>query len=264
MFGRLVAGSLWGSRARFAPAVAAVLVPAALVTAAANFSLEAADRVARDFRRSGPNVILEPARGVAAMEPGDVRRARSLLPEVLAVTLERPDRVELAVPGTPEALEAAVARIGTECPTVRARTIPAAVAKEAAVLGKVRGILAGVALLVLATGGAAMALSLAAAVAERRGEIGLLRALGAGDGAVVRLVAAQVGAVLTLGVVAGAALGFVLAAGLSRNVFGAAGGLRLEAAAAGAGACALASVLASIVPMRKALRVNPAEALRGE
>ncbi|HXG63098.1 MAG TPA: ABC transporter permease [Planctomycetota bacterium] len=264
MFGRLVAGSLWGSRARLAPAVAAVLVPAALVTAAANFSLEAADRVARDFRRSGPNVILEPARGAAVMAPEEVLRARALLPEVLAAVLERPDRVELAVPGTPEALEAAVARIGRECRTVRARTIPAAVAKEAAVLGKVRGILAGVALLVLTTGGAAMALSLAAAVAERRREIGLLRALGAGDGAVARLVAAQVGAVLALGVAAGAAVGFLLAAGLSRSVFGAAGGLRPEAAVAGAGACALASALAAIVPMRRALRVHPAEALRGE
>lgn len=264
MFGRLVVGSLWGSRARFALAAAAVFVPAALVTAAAGFSLEAADRVAREFRRGGPNVILEPPRGVAAMDPADVRRARELLPEVLATAREGPGRAELAVAGTPEALEAAAARVAAECPTVRARAIPGAAAKEAAVLGKVRGILAGVALLVLVTSGAAMALALAAAAAERRREIGLLKALGAGDGTVVRLWAAQVGAILALGSVLGAAAGLALSAGLGRSVFGAAGAPRLEAAAAGAGACALAAFLAAVVPVRRALGVNPAEALRGE
>lgn len=264
MFARWVAGSLWGNRGRWAPAVAAILVPAALVTAAANFSLESAEQVAREFRRRGPNVVLEPPRGVAAMDPEDLRRARALLPEVLATALESPERVEWAVPGTPEQLEETAARIAAECRTVRARTLPVAVAKEAAVLGKVRGILAGVSLLVLATSGAAMALVLSAAVAERRREIGLLKALGAGDGTVAGLFAAQVGAVLVLGCVLGAAAGLMLSTGLSRSVFGAAGQWRLAAAAVGTGTCAGVAFLAAAIPVRRALRVDPAEVLRGE
>ncbi len=265
MFGRIVWRSLVGSRARFAVALAAVAVPAALVTATANFTLDAEAKMTRELRAREPNVILEARPGLRAMDEGERGRAVALLPGVLARgPVDRPERLELSAAGAAEEIEAAIARINAGSGTLRARTIPVIAAKEGAVLGKLRGLFALIALLVLATSGLAMATALASGVSEQREEIGLLKALGAAHGAVIRLFAGQVGLLLGMGVALGAAAGLALSWVMVRSVFGVAGGFRPAAVAAAAGACAALAFLASIVPVRRALAVEPARVLKGE
>jgi putative ABC transport system permease protein len=261
---RLAWRSATASRLRFGVAAAAVLVPAALVTATANFALDAESKMTHELRSRGPNVILEVKRGVMAMDEAELARARQALPGILSVALSRRDRVEVSATGSYVEIERALRKVGESSRTLQGRTIPVIAAREGAILSKLRGLLAMMAGLILAVGGLAMALSLASGVAERRPEIGLLRALGATGGRVVRFFAAQVGLVLAAGTAAGVTAGFLLSDLMCRGVFGMPVDFRPGAAALAVAACLLMAIAASIGPVRRALRIQPAVVLKGE
>jgi predicted permease len=100
-------------------------------------------------------------------------------------------------------------------------------------------------------------------VAARTQEIGIRRALGATDGALRRLVLRQCLHQLALG----AGLGLPLAAGagfLLRGLLVGVGPFDPLALAAASSVLAAAGLLAAWSPLRRALRVDPAGALRGE
>jgi len=125
-------------------------------------------------------------------------------------------------------------------------------------------------LLWLVTGAALLAAvqavgaSSAASVIERRTEIGLMKALGAGSGTVGFLLAAEQLLLAFVGGGAGYALGIVLARLLGEKIFGAAPEpswivfLVVIALAAGV------TILGSALPLRRASQYEPAPILRGE
>ncbi|HUQ17006.1 MAG TPA: FtsX-like permease family protein [Candidatus Saccharimonadales bacterium] len=257
--------SLVGARGRSLLALASVLIPAALITAAANFALDAESKMTVELRRQGPNVILEVKRGVAAMDPVELDRALKRFPGILARgPIDRGDRVEIAAAGSFEQIDAAVRAIGGEGRTLQARTLPVIAAREGAILGKLHRLFELMALLILASSGLAMTMALASGVAERRTEIGLLKALGSTRAFVLRFFAAQVGLLLAAGVALGSAAGLALSDVMSRGVFGVSTEVRFGAVAAAAAACAVMALAASIVPARRAFAVEPARVLKGE
>ncbi len=125
-------------------------------------------------------------------------------------------------------------------------------------------------LLWLVTGAALLAAALAvgassaASVIERRTEIGLMKALGAGSGTVGFLLAAEQLLLAFAGGGAGYAIGIILARLLGERIFGAAPNpsfivfLVIIALAAGV------TILGSAIPLRRASRYEPAPILRGE
>jgi putative ABC transport system permease protein len=257
--------SLVIGRGRSLLALAAVLVPAALVTASANFALDAESKMRAELRRQGPNVILEVKRGVVAMDAAEIDLALQKLPGILSRgPVDRPDRVELAASGSFDQIEAAVRSIGGGSRSLQARTIPVLAAREGALMGKLRGLFGLMALLILGSSGLAMMMALTSTVAERRTEIGLLKALGSTRALVLRFFAAQVGLLLAAGVGLGVGVGLLLSNAMSLGVFGLSTELRPGAVAAAAGACALMALLSSIVPARRAFAVEPARVLKGE
>ncbi len=264
MFSRLVWRSVVAGRARFALALAAVVVPAAIVTATANFALDTESKMTRELRLHGPNVILEVRRGLRAMDEAELGRAKKALPGVLSTALTRPDRVELSAAGSYEEIEAALRRIGETSKTLQGRTIPVIAAQEGVVVSKLRGLLMMIAALILAASGLAMATALTTGIAERRSEIGLLKALGATGGGVARFFAAQVGLLLAMGVALGVVLGIGLSEIMSRSVFGLSAEFRPAAIALAVAGCAVMSLVASVIPVRRALAIQPALVLKGE
>jgi len=262
---RMVWKSLVVARGRSLLALAAVLVPAALVTAATNFALDAESKMTTELRRQGPNVILEVKRGVPAMDPGELDAAVAKFPGILSRgPVQRADRVELAVAGSFGEIDAAVRSIGAGARTLQARTVPVLAAREGVLMGKLRSLFELMALLILGSSGLAMMMALTSGVAERRAEIGLLKALGATQAVVLRFFAAQVGLLLAAGLALGAVAGLVLSDVMSRGVFGLSTEFRPGAVGAAAGSCALMAFLASIVPARRAFAVEPARVLKGE
>jgi ABC-type antimicrobial peptide transport system permease subunit len=97
-------------------------------------------------------------------------------------------------------------------------------------------------------------------VRQRRREIGLRMALGARPAAIGRFVVARALGFAAAGLAAGLAGQAALVRLLDARV--AIGGLDAPALAATLGALTLAVALASIVPIRRALRVHPAVTLR--
>ena len=104
---------------------------------------------------------------------------------------------------------------------------------------------------------------LAGAVTERAREIGLRSALGATPGAIVGLVVRQGARLATVGIVLGVGGAFALSRYLQTLLFGV--GTQDPAAMAISIAVLVAvSMLACVVPARRAVRVDPMTALRSD
>ena len=125
-------------------------------------------------------------------------------------------------------------------------------------------------LLWLVTGAALLAAVLAvgassaASVIERRTEIGLMKALGAGSGTVGFLLAAEQLLLAFVGGGVGYSLGIVLARLLGQKIFGAAPEPSLIVFLVVITLAAGVTVLGSALPLRRASQYEPAPILRGE
>jgi putative ABC transport system permease protein len=135
---------------------------------------------------------------------------------------------------------------------------------EGRVLTRVRMLLWLVTLAALLTAALAVGASSAASVMERRTEIGLMKALGAGSGAVGFLLAAEQ---LLLAVVAGSVgygLGMFLARVVGERIFGAAPQPSLLVVVLILTLAAAVTIMGSAIPLHRASRYEPAPILRGE
>jgi len=126
------------------------------------------------------------------------------------------------------------------------------------------------ALLWLVTGAALLAAALAvgassaASVMERRTEIGLMKALGAGSGTVGFLLAAEQLLLAFVGGGIGYALGIILARLVGQKIFGAAPEPSLIVFLAIIALATGVTLLGSALPLRRASHFEPAPILRGE
>jgi len=125
-------------------------------------------------------------------------------------------------------------------------------------------------LLWLVTGAALLAAALAvgasaaASVIERRTEIGLMKALGAGSATIGFLLAAEQLLLALVGGGTGYALGIVLARFLGEKIFGAAPEPSFLVLFVVIALAAAVTLLGSVFPLRRASRYEPAPILRGE
>ena len=155
-------------------------------------------------------------------------------------------------------------QIQQELPGTDVRVIRRVAEGEGQILTRVRM------LLWLVTGAALLAAALAvgasgaASVIERRTEIGLMKALGAGSGMVGFLLAAEQLLLAFVGGGIGYALGIILARMLGQKIFGAAPEPSLIVFFVVIALAAGVTLLGSALPLRRASRYQPAPILRGE
>jgi putative ABC transport system permease protein len=135
---------------------------------------------------------------------------------------------------------------------------------EGAILTRVRTLLWLVTFASLLAAALAVGASSAASVIERRTEIGLMKALGAGSGTVGFLLAAEQLLLAFVGGGLGYALGILLARLVGQKIFGAAPEFSFIVLALIVGLAALVTLLGSAIPLRRASRYEPAPILRGE
>jgi putative ABC transport system permease protein len=135
---------------------------------------------------------------------------------------------------------------------------------EGRVLTRVRTLLWLVTLAALLAAALAVGASSAASVIERRTEIGLMKALGAGSGMVGFLLAAEQLLLAFVGGGIGYALGILLARAVGTRIFGAAPEPSLLVLLSILGLAAVVTLLGSAIPLRRASRYAPALILRGE
>ena len=148
-------------------------------------------------------------------------------------------------------------------PGAEARVIRRVASGEGAVLSRASGLMALIA--ALAAVGAALTVTSATmtGILERRTEIGLLKAMGAGGGLVVALFLSEAALLGLAGGLAGAAGGAWLARVISASVFGAPVDVRPAAVLLALATAMLITLLGFLLPARRIAGYRPAEVLRG-
>lgn len=161
-------------------------------------------------------------------------------------------------------LDAISSELQMVLPQAEVRTLAQFAQAEATVLNKVRLLIGLVAALVLIAGALTVAGTLNIIVMERRTEIGLMKALGADDRRVAGLFLVEALNVGGAGGVVGYLAGLVLAVAIGQRVFEA----TIAPTAWGLPGTLLialgVALLASLIPVKRALAVDPIKTLRGE
>ena len=174
----------------------------------------------------------------------------------------RPDEVERWM-CTPY-ISSIAASIKEVLPGTDVRVIRRVADGEGTILTHVRALLWMVTLAALLAAALAVGASAAASVIERRTEIGLMKALGAGSGTVGFLLAAEQLVLAFVGGGIGYSLGIILARLVGQKIFGVAPAPSLLVLVAVLGLAAGVTLLGSAIPLRRASRYEPAPILRGE
>jgi len=135
---------------------------------------------------------------------------------------------------------------------------------EGRILSRVQMLLWFVTLAALLAAALAVGASSAASVIERRSEIGLMKALGAGSGTIGFLLAAEQLLLAVAGGAAGYVIGILLARIVGQKIFGVTPQPSLLVLAVILGLAVAVTLAGSAIPLRRAARYEPAPILRGE
>ncbi len=157
-----------------------------------------------------------------------------------------------------------VSEIAAALPTLRVQSIRQVAAAEGRLLRRVELLLALIAAVVVLAAGVSVSATMSALAVERRGEVALMKAIGARDGTVSGLFLLEAGAIGIGGGLGGYSLGWLLAQLVGRAMWASSvpvDGRVLLITVATAGILAVTS---GILPVRRALAVEPAVVLRGE
>ncbi|MDO8671587.1 MAG: FtsX-like permease family protein, partial [Dehalococcoidia bacterium] len=181
--------------------------------------------------------------------------------------LGKPDAisvVQVSALSSKRPLSAVAKAIEARVPGSQAKVIGQIADAEVSILAKVQLLMALIAVLVLLASGLALGSTMAANILERTREIGLMKALGAGDRRILSLFLAETAATAVVGGVLGYLVGLGLAQVIGRTVFNSAIAPSLLAAFATLFVALAMCLLASAVPVRRALAIDPAVTLKGE
>ena len=172
--------------------------------------------------------------------------------------------VELSVPGETEKIEGVVHELSATLPGVEVRPIRQIVYSQGRVLETIRSLLISLTVLILVIIALCVMATMTAIVLERRKDIAVMKALGAGDRLVMRLFIAEGAGLGLVGGLAGFGLGFLIARDLGQRLFAVALAPAWWAIPV---VCVLSvglAVAATLVPVRLARSVQPATTLKGE
>lgn len=177
-----------------------------------------------------------------------------------------PDRLGYLEVRTPASgdVPALRARLELAAPDVVLVSIDQVTQAEAGTLARVEGLLAVVALVVLVTAGIAVVSALTISVMERQAEIGLLKVLGAKARAILGLFLGEAALLAAAGGLPGTLAGLALSGLVSRRVFEASIGVDLRVIPLGLAVALVLALGAALIPVRRAIRVDPVVTLRGE
>ena len=211
----------------------------------------------------GRKLELTPA-GTLRTGAGEDSRVYLDLKEFTAWTDVQPSSIEIGASGTPEEINATIARLATALPAAEVRPVRQIVEGEARVLGKTRAALLAAVAMIILTAALCVLATLTAWVLDRRRDFAIMKALGASERLVNGFFAAEAAALGAVGAVLGFVVGIGVAAWIGRVNFHAAVVPRFGVfPAVFAGSVAVA-LISAVLPIGLLRRVQPATILRGE
>ncbi|OZI14701.1 ABC transporter permease [Sodalis-like symbiont of Philaenus spumarius] len=155
-------------------------------------------------------------------------------------------------------------RLSQHYPALDIRLIRKVSASEGQVLDKIKGLMGLVSVVILALSSLCVNTTLMAIVSERAREFALQKALGASNSDIIRQILLETSIIELAAVVSGWMLGYLLAQLLGLTVFNSAISLRLPVLPITLLLSLLVALLAAIVPVRRAVSIEPAKVLKGE
>jgi len=171
----------------------------------------------------------------------------------------------VAVEAGPDVVERFAAALQASAPfALEARPLLQVSRAQGALLEKLDGLMTALTLVVLMLAGMCVMTTLLSIVVEREAEIGLMRALGASNAEVLRMLLGEATLLGLLGAALGLVLGMWNAHWMGRQLFGAPVLPRAEVVPWVMGITLGLCWLAVLIPLRRALAVQPATSLRGD
>ena len=171
---------------------------------------------------------------------------------------------ELSVPGTTSQIEQAVHELSVLLPGAEVRPVRQIVYSEGKVLGTIRWLLLSLTSVILVIVGLCVMATVTAIMLERRRDIGVMKALGAGDSIIMRLFMAEGAGLGFAAGVAGYFLGGMLARGVGERLFGVPLNLAWWSFPVVCGSAILIVLFATLMPVRVVRAIEPAVVLKGE
>ena len=148
-------------------------------------------------------------------------------------------------------------------PNARAAQIRQVAQNEGRVLARISGLMLLLALAALIASGLAVSAAMATSVFERRGEIGLMKAIGAGRVAIAALFATEAAALALMGGLVGFAAGSLMARGIGTAVFNSRISVEPATLPIVLGIALAVTLAGSVTSIRRAVQLSPAIVLRG-
>lgn len=196
--------------------------------------------------------------------PGDDRVEVGLrLAQRLAKLPGRVSAVELAVPGTPQEIQRYIADLQRTLPDADVRPIRQFTEAQSKIYARIAGLLNFTVAIVLVLTALCVMAAMTNVAAERKNDVGLMKAIGGATRRVLRLFLAEAALLGLAGGIVGAALGILLSIYLGKQVFGVAAQPRLIVYPLSVALTILVAIL-SAFPLRRLAGVRPAAVFRGE
>lgn len=175
-----------------------------------------------------------------------------------------PSTIEIAASGSPEEVNAAIARLREALPGADVRPVRQIMEGEARVLGKTRAMLLASASLIILTAALCVLSTLMGWVLDRRQDFAIMKALGGSERLISSFFAAEAGALGAIGAVLGFVIGIGVAAWIGRVNFHAPVVPRFNVLPWILLGSVGVALISAALPMSLLRRVQPAVILRGE
>jgi len=206
---------------------------------------------------------LRPA-GILKTGAEEDSRVYLALPEFVAWTGLQPTSIEISSSGTSEEITRLTQSLQQALPQAQVQPVRQIVEAEARVLGKTRASLYVSTVVIILTAMLCVLATLTGWVYDRRRDFAVMKALGASEGLLRSLFAAEAAGLGVLGAVVGFLLGIGAAAWIGRVNFHAPVVPRLSVLPVVLAGSIAVALLSALLPMSLLRRVQPAMILRGE
>ncbi|PAW76594.1 MAG: ABC transporter permease [Verrucomicrobia bacterium Tous-C9LFEB] len=170
----------------------------------------------------------------------------------------------LRVNSDPSRVDAFATELRKLHPDLDIRPIRKISASEGQVLGKIKGLMGLVCVVILILSTLCVNTTLLAIVSERSREFALQKALGATNRSIVGQIVIETALIVSAAVIAGCAAGYLLAQVLGQVVFSSTIDFRAPVLPLAALLSIVVALAAAIVPARRATQIEPAAILKGE